>query len=129
MLAHEILLGDEAEQVGAEILGSLGIAYDAETAAAVRATQEALTSVGPNLVQMLAEGRIARDEARPYARRWLLGPELLVDRSVALLDWPWPAYALCYPAGLALARRFVNGDPVRFRRLLDEQLTPQDLTA
>jgi hypothetical protein len=127
MLAHEILLGEDTERFGAEILGALGIAYDAEAAATVRSTQEVLTSVGPNLVQLLAEGRIARDEVRAYARRWLIGPELLVDRSVALLDQPWPAYALCYPVGLALVRRFVNGDPERFGRLLREQFTPADL--
>ena len=129
MLAHKILLGEDAERFGAEILGPLGIPYDAETAATVRSTQEALTSVGPNLVQLLAEGRIARDEARGYARRWLIGPDKLIDRSVALLDQPWPTYALCYPMGLALARRFVNGDPERFRRLLAEQLTPEELAA
>jgi hypothetical protein len=128
-LAHEILLGEDADRVGAEILRPLGIAYDAETAAIVRTTQETLSSVGPNLVRLLAEERIAREAMRPYARRWLIGPDALIDKSVALLDQPWPAYALCYPAGLALARRFVNGDPKRFQRLLDEQFTPQDLAA
>ena len=52
-----------------------------------------------------------------------------IERSVALLDGPWPQYAICYPAGLALARRFVDGDPERFARLLREELTPQDLAA
>jgi hypothetical protein len=128
-LAHEALLGDDADRVGAEILTPLGIDYDAETAAIVRATQETLSSVGPNVVQMLAEGRMARDEARPYARRWLIGPDEVIDKGVAMLDEPWPAYAFCYPAGLALARRFVAGDPERFRRLLREALTPDDLAA
>jgi hypothetical protein len=125
--AHEALLGDDADRVGAAILEPLGIGYDAETAAIVRATQETLSSVGPNVVQMLAEGRIARDEARPYARRWLIGPDEVIDKGVALLDEPWPAYSLCYPAGRALARRFVAGDPARFRRLLREAVTPDDL--
>ena len=129
MLAHEALFGEEADQVGAEILHPLGISYDAETAAVVRATQETLASVGPNLVQMIAEGTTTREEARPYARRWLIGPDALIDRGVALLDGAWPAYALCYPAGLALARSFVDGDPARFRRLLHEQLMPRDLAA
>ena len=31
--------------------------------------------------------------------------------------------------GLELARKFVAGDPARFRRLLREQLTPEDLAA
>jgi hypothetical protein len=129
MLAHEALFGQEADRIGAEILQPLGIAYDAETAAVVRATHETLASVGPNLVQMIAEGTTTREEARPYARRWLIGPDALIDRGVALLDGAWPAYALCYPTGLALARRFVAGDPARFRRLLREQLTPRDLAA
>lgn len=129
MLAHEVLFGDEADQVGAEILGPLGIAYDAETARVVRASQETLSSVGPNLVQLLAERQIADDDVRPYARRWLIGPDALIDRGVALLKAAWPAYALCYPAGVALARRFVDGDPARFRRLLHEQLIPEDLAA
>jgi hypothetical protein len=129
MLAHEILYGADADRAGAEILRPLGIPYDAETAAVVRSAQETLASVGPNLVQLIAEGRVVRDDAWAYARRWLVGPDKLIERSVALLDLPWPAYALCYPAGLALARRFVNGDPERFGRLLREQLTPQDLAA
>jgi hypothetical protein len=129
MLAHEILFGADADRAGADILQPLGIPYDAQTAAVVRSVHEALASVGPNLVQLLAEGRVVRDDAWAYARRWLIGPDKLIERSVALLDQPWPAYAICYPAGLALARRFVNGDPERFGRLLHEQLTPQDLAA
>jgi hypothetical protein len=128
-IAHEALFGDEADRAGAEILEPLGISYDAEMSAVVRATQETLTAVGPNLVQLLAERTIGRDEARPYARRWLIGPDEVIDKAVALLDGPWPAYSLCYPAGRVLARRFVDGDPRRFARLLREPLTPRDLAA
>ncbi len=127
MLAHEILFGAEADHAGAEILRPLGIPYDAQTAAVVRSAQETLSLVGTNLVQLIAEGRAARDDAWDYARRWLLGPDKLIERSVAHLDQPWPAYALCYRSGLALARRFVNGEPERFGRLLREQLTPAEL--
>ncbi len=129
-IAHEALLGEEADRVGAEILRGVGIAYDAETGAVVRGVQEALDSVGTNLVQLLAEDRIAPDEARPYMRRWLIDPDEVVDKALRFyLDDPWPPYGICYPAGTALARRFVGGDPTRFRRLLAEQLTPDDLAA
>ena len=127
--AHETLAGDDADRLGASILEPLGIAYDAETAAIVRTTQRTLSSVGPNLVQMLAEDRVPREDARPYARRWLIGPDEVIDKGVAHLDEPWPAYSLCYPGGYALARRFVAGDPERFARLLREPLTPADLVA
>jgi hypothetical protein len=129
-IAHEALLGKDADRVGAEILRPLGIDYDAETGVVVRTAQEALLSVGPNLVQLIAEGHMARDEARPYARRWLIDPDEVVDKALAFyLDGSWPPYGVCYPAGLALARSFVGGDPARFGRLLVEQLTPEDLAA
>jgi hypothetical protein len=128
-LAHEALLGDDADRVGAAVLQPLGIAYDAATAAVVRQTQRALSSVGPNLVRMLAEGDITREEARPYARRWLIGPDELIEKGLRLLDGDWPVYSYCYPAGYALAKRFVAGDRQRFARLLREPLTPNDLAA
>jgi hypothetical protein len=129
MTAHEILFDDEADRWGAEILQPLGIPYDAETAKVVRSVHETLANVGPNLVQMIAERTMSRDDAWGYARRWLVGPDKLIERSVALLDQPWPQYSICYPKGLALARRFVGGDPARFARLLREELTPADLAA
>jgi hypothetical protein len=128
-LAHEALLGDEADRVGAAILEPLGIVYDADTAAVVRKTQRTLSSVGPNLVRMVAEGDITRDEARPYARRWLIGPDELIEKGLRLLEGAWPIYYFCYPAGYDLAKRFVAGDPKRFARLLREPLTPNDLAA
>jgi hypothetical protein len=129
-IAHEALLADDADRVGAEILRGVGIDYDAETAGVVRGVQEALDSVGPNLVQLVAEDRIAPDEVRPYMRRWLIDPDEVVDKALRFyLDDAWPPYGICYPAGTALARRFVGGDPARFRRLLTEQLTPDDLAA
>jgi hypothetical protein len=128
-LAHEALLGDDADRVGAAVLEPLGIAYDAATAAIVRKTQRTLSSVGPNLVRMLAEGDITREEARPYARRWLIGPDELIEKGLNLLDDAWPIYYFCYPAGYDLAKRFVARDPDRFARLLREPLTPNDLAA
>ena len=128
-VAHEILFGDEADHAGAEILGPLGIPYDVDTAAVVRSVHETLANVGPNVVQLIGEGAMPRDEAWDYARRWLIGPDELVQKSVALLDQPWPHYAICYPKGLTLARQFVGGDPARFDRLLREELRPADLAA
>jgi hypothetical protein len=129
-IAHEALLGKDADHVGAEILRPLGIHYDADTAVVVRAAQETLGSVGTNLVQLLAEERIPRAETRSYARRWLIDPDDVVDKALEFyLDGPWPPYGVCYTAGLALARSFIGGDASRFRRLLSEQLTPEDLAA
>ena len=52
------------------------------------------------------------------------------EKSIEFLTHPtWRAYVSCYTAGYELCRRFVDGDPARFRTLLTEQLTTADLAA
>jgi hypothetical protein len=127
MLA-EALLGEETEAVGAECLRPLGIPYDTEVAAVVRQAQLALLPVPANLALLFGEHRISGAQAREYARRWLLEDDAYVERVVHSVETrPWPAYEACYPEGLALCRRFTDGDPARFRRLLCEQLTPASM--
>ena len=53
----------------------------------------------------------------------------MVEKSLRLLDGAWPIYSFCYPAGYALAKRFVAGDRNRFALLLREPLTANDLAA
>jgi hypothetical protein len=129
MLAPEILLGEEIEEVGARCLRPLGIAYDTAGSAAVRQAKELLLAVRANLAQMLDEGRIDHAGMRVYARRWLLEDDAYVNRVVeSLCDRHWPPYESCYPQGLQECRRFVGGDPDRFGQLLREQLTPATLS-
>jgi hypothetical protein len=130
MLALEALLGEEAEEVGARCLRPLGIPYDTETAAAVRRAQLELLPVRANLALMMDENGMSQADAHAYARRWLLDGDAEVDQVVkSMSEREWPGYESCYPEGLALCRRFVRGDPARFRRLLCEQLTPAQLEA
>jgi hypothetical protein len=127
-VALRCLLGDDAEYVAAERLRPLGIAYEPETAAAVRAAREALGPVRTNVALLLDEGRASVDEARAYARRWMLEPDAHVDRAVRLLlARSWAPYESCYPEGLRLVRAFVDRERDGFRRLLTEQLTTSDL--
>jgi hypothetical protein len=128
MLAPEILLGEEIEEVGARCLRPLGIVYDMAGSAAVRRAKELLVAVRANLALMLDEGRVDRAGMRAYARRWLLEDEGYVDRVVkSLCERHWPPYESCYPEGLRVCRRFVGGDAERFGQLLREQLTPATL--
>jgi hypothetical protein len=130
MLALEALLGDEAEEVGARCLRRLGISYDTETAGSVRRAQLELLPVRANLALMLDEKGMRQADAHAYARRWLLDDDATIDHIVeSMSEREWPPYESCYPEGLALCRRFVRGDPGRFRRLLCEQLTPAQLEA
>jgi hypothetical protein len=128
MLAPEILLGEEIEEVGAQFLRPLGIVYDTAGSAAVRRAKELLLAVRSNLALMLDEGRIDRTATRAYARRWLLEDDSYIDRVVEnLCDRDWPPYESCYPEGLHACRHFVGGDPDRFGQLLREQVTPATL--
>jgi hypothetical protein len=129
MLAPEILLGDEIEEVGARCLRPLGIGYDTAGSAAVRRAKALLVAVRANLALMLDEGRVDRAGLRAYARRWLLEDDGYIDRVVEnLCQRHWPPYESCYPEGLRACRRFVSGDANRFGQLLREQLTPATLS-
>jgi hypothetical protein len=128
MLAPEILLGDEIEEVGARCLRPLGIVYDTAGSAAVRRAKELLLAVRSNLALMVDGGQIDRAGMRAYARRWLLEDDGYIERVVEnLCERPWPPYESCYPEGLRACRRFVGGDPDRFGQLLREQLAPATL--
>ena len=129
MLAPEILLGEEIEEVGARCLRPLGIVYDTAGSAAVRRGKELLVAVRANLALKLDEGRIDPAEVRAYARRWLLEDDDYVERVVEnLCNRHWPPYESCYPEGLRACRRFVGSDADRFGQLLREQLTPAALS-
>jgi hypothetical protein len=129
MLAPEILLGDEIEEVGARCLRPLGISYDTVGSAAVRQAKELLLAVRSNLALMLDEGLIDRAGMRAYAQRWLLEDDEYIDRVIeSMCKQRWPPYESCYPEGLRACRQFVGGDPDRFGQLLRQQLTPAVLS-
>jgi hypothetical protein len=126
-LGLEVLLGADADAVGAQCLRPLGIGYDVGTAAVVRRAEEMLLPLRANVAMLLDDGRSA-DEMRSYARRWMLEDDEFVDSFVeSMISDRWPAYESCYAESLPLCRRFVGGDLERFGRLLREQLTPGDL--
>ena len=65
-----------------------------------------------------------------YAMRWGLVSRDRAAKMVQFMTDPtWRAYISCYLEGLPLCRSFVDGDPARFQRLLDEQLIPADLVS
>jgi hypothetical protein len=127
-LALEALLGDEAEDVAARCLRPLGIPFDIETSRAVRKAERLLLGVRPNIAIMLDEGEVGTDEVDAYARRRMLEDDHFVARSLeGLKARVWRPYESCYPAGLELCRRYTAGDPIRFKELLNRQLTPGQL--
>jgi hypothetical protein len=123
-LALEMALGDDADNVAAACLRPLGIAYDAETAARVRAAKELLLPVLQNVALL----DLPPQDAWAYLRRWRVDSDAHVDRTIdSYLTLAWRPYTSCYPEGLRFARTFVSGDSARFTRLLREPLTPASL--
>jgi hypothetical protein len=127
MVALDVVCGEDADELAAACLRPLGIPYDVEIAALYRRVHTALLPVRSNIAMLLDEGH-SQSEAWSYARRWLLEDDAYVDKVTAsLCARGWRPYESCYPEGLALCQRFVNGEPTRFRRLVEEQLTTADL--
>jgi hypothetical protein len=129
-LAIEALLGPDHEPVLAELLQPLGIRYDTEVVAAVGAAAEALGSVRGNAALLVHDLGRPVEDAVAELERWGLQSHDRATKAMAFLTHPtWRAYIFCYVSGLPLCRRFVDGDPTRFDRLLTEQFVPADLVA
>ncbi len=130
MLAPAVAFAGDEDAVAAGVYADLGIEYDAETAAVVRAFREALEGLSVNAAKLLHEEGRPRDEVRDYLQGWELSTAERAEKSIEFLTHPtWRAYVSCYSSGHDLCRRFVNGDVRRFRSLLTEQLTTRDLVA
>jgi hypothetical protein len=127
-LAPEILLGDEEQGVTAAHVEGTGVAYDPEVSRAVQEARRPLGHVGANIALLLHREGGTVEEAREYHMRWgLLSPER-AEHAVRFISDPlWRSYVTTYTDGYDLCREFVGGDVQRFKRLLKQQLTPDDL--
>jgi hypothetical protein len=128
MLASEVLLGDEAERVTAAHVQGTGVRYDPDLSRAVREANRPLARVGGNVALLIHTRGASEKEASEYSMRWGLSSRLRATQSVRFVTDPvWRAYITTYTDGYELCRKWVDGDPARFKRLLTEQLTPADL--
>jgi hypothetical protein len=127
-LGLEVVVGRRPEPVVAQHLRPLGIRYDADIIAAVSEAGEALGAVRQNAAFRLHEDGADADTVIEEVARFAVLPRERAAKVVEFLIHPtWRAYLTCYVEGLPLCRAFVGGDPVRFERLLSEQLTPDQL--
>ncbi len=129
-LGLEVIVGRRPESVLGDHLASLGIRYDAELVAQVAEAGEVLGSVRGNAAIALHDGGRPADEVIAYLAQWGMMSQARAAKAVEFLSDPvWRAYVFCYIDGLRVCRNFVAGDPVRFARLITEQLVPADLVA
>jgi hypothetical protein len=128
-VASEILLGDERERITAAHVAHSGVRYDPDLSRAVVAAREPIAHVGGNVALLIHTRGASEEEALEYLMRWGLASPLRAKQSVRFVTDPvWRAYVTTYTAGYDLCRKWVGGDPARFKRLLTEQLTPADLS-
>lgn len=126
-LATEMALEDE-DAFAAEILARHGIPYDAELARAVKALRRPLARASGNAAFLLYEDGATEEEATDYLKRWALMSDRRGNQAMRfVLDPMWRSYVTTYEDGYDLCKRWVDGDPARFKRLLTEQLTPAEL--
>ena len=130
-LGIEVIVPDRRYEIVAEHLRPPGIPYDAEIAAAVAEAGELLgNAVRGNVAIALHEDGMAPDDAVAYVERFGLLPRNRAQKVVEFQTDPtWRAYIFCYIDGLRLCRRYVDGRPDRFARLVTESLLPEDLAA
>ncbi|MGB3475151.1 MAG: DUF885 domain-containing protein [Mycobacterium sp.] len=120
----------------AEIYADLGLQFDGARAEAVSEAAAALADVRQDAALMLHDEHRDADEVADYLRRWLLVTDDRARQSMRFLSSPlWRAYTSTYVEGYRLLRGWLDAAPPgvslteRFRRLLDEPLTPSTLRA
>jgi hypothetical protein len=107
-----------------------GIELDLARDRAVQRAAEPLGWLGVDGAVMLHADGVPPAEVSAYLSERALIDLDAAERWVRFLSDPASrSYAICYPAGLALCRAFVAGDPARFRRLLTEQVRVSELVA
>ena len=127
-LGLEVVMGRRPEALVAAHLRPLGVRYDAEVAAEVAEAGEALDHVRGNVGFLLHADHADEADVIDYAMRWGLASRERAAKMIQFMTDPtWRAYVSCYLEGLPLCRTFVDGDPTKFQRLLDDQLLPEDL--
>ncbi|NLA34801.1 MAG: DUF885 domain-containing protein [Actinobacteria bacterium] len=128
-LGLEALMGPNTDEAVEPMLRAAGVHYELDTVTALSAFSETLARARGTLALMLhADGRSTEDVIAT-AQRWFVVDEARATQMVRFLTDPtWRAYVFCYAEGHRLCRGFMAGDPRRFARLLDEQLTPPELS-
>lgn len=129
-VAQDLAFDSETGPVLAELVRETGVDLDLEHALAVERALKPCRWAEVNAAIMLHEDGATEDEVRAYLRRWGPMSEDLAAHMVRFFRDPTSrTYVVTYPAGYALCRAFVGGDPDRFRTLLTEQVRVGELTA
>ena len=127
-LGLEILWPENRGARLAAHLRPLGVKYEPEVAEQVSKATTTLAFVGTNMALRLHGEGVSVEDSIAYEERWGLTTHDRAAKHIQFVTHPvWRAYTFCYTEGLRLCRAYTQGDPLRFRDLLTEQLTTADL--
>jgi hypothetical protein len=128
-LGVRIAVGDSWGTWAQEVYADLGIVFDGALAEAVSRAAAPLNSVRQDAAILMHDRGAAEDEVVAYLVRWGLAAEDRARKSLAFMTDPlWRAYTSTYVEGYRLLGRWLDAgldQGERFRRLLDEPLTPR----
>lgn len=130
------LVGPGWGRWAADILAEVGLHTDGETAERLAEATAPLGRVRQDAAIMLHDRGADADDVVAYLQRWALIPAVRARQALRFLTDPlWRAYTSTYVEGDRLLRRWLADRPAgqsaltRFRRLLDEPLTPARIMA
>jgi hypothetical protein len=112
----------------ADVLAEVGVVTDGELAEALEEAMLPLQQVRLDAALLVDRGGEAA--ARDHLRQWLLLDGARADRALRFLTDPrWRAYTVTYVVGYPMVRAWWAGDAGRFRRTLDQPVTPAVLAS
>jgi hypothetical protein len=117
---EDLVLDDAAREEAYAILRRHGLeAPDPAVAVRIARAGERLRTIGVNVALQIFEDGMSHEQGAEYESKWGLRPLEEARHSVSFVTDPtWRAYVITYSAGRDLCRRYVDGDPARFRTLL-----------
>lgn len=135
-LGIKVTVGESWGAWTEEILRDLGLSADGELAQRVATAVAPLNDVRQDAAILLHDRGRGQDEVLGYLQRWaLVSPERAQQSLRFLTDPLWRAYTSTYVEGHRLLSSWLDARPGgasmgdRFRRLLDEPLTPGGVLA
>lgn len=135
-LALASIVGDGWGRWAQEIYADLGLRFDGDRAEELSAASSGLLSVRQDAALMLHDRGADPDDVAAFLQRWTLSSPERAKQSLRFLSSPlWRAYISTYVEGYRLLGAWLDRASVgpersaRFRRLLDEPLTPGALRA
>ncbi|MFF0491533.1 DUF885 domain-containing protein [Nocardia sp. NPDC004068] len=130
-LALKSIVGPDWGLWAQEIYADLGLRFDGERAQRFSSASADLLTVRQDAALLLHDRGRDADEVAEFLQRWGLNTEERARQSLRFLSSPlWRAYISTYVEGYRLLGSWLDAAPDpddradRFRRLLDEPLTP-----